>query len=74
MLFRSAYLFPRHVFDIELHKSARGEYEVTDYVSALAAQQPVDVVQASFWLPIGNVEAWEKAQNENLETVMKRPT
>src|SRR5262249_42856340 len=67
-----AYLFPRNVFDIELHESARGEYEVTDYVTALAARQPVHVVQAGFWLPIGNVEAWGKAQKEDLEKVMKR--
>jgi bifunctional UDP-N-acetylglucosamine pyrophosphorylase/glucosamine-1-phosphate N-acetyltransferase len=69
-----AYLFPRNVFDIELHESARGEYEITDYVSALAAQESVHVVPASFWLPIGNVEAWEKAQQEDLETVMTRQT
>src|SRR5207302_2733954 len=35
-----AYLFPRDVFDIELKLSARGEYEVTDYVSALATRRP----------------------------------
>jgi bifunctional UDP-N-acetylglucosamine pyrophosphorylase/glucosamine-1-phosphate N-acetyltransferase len=69
-----AYLFPGNVFEIELHESARGEYEVTDYVTALASREPVHVVQASFWLPIGNVEAWERAQNEDLETIMKRPT
>src|SRR5205807_9693721 len=38
-----AYLFPRAVFDSELRVSARGEYEATDYVSALAARQPVHV-------------------------------
>jgi bifunctional UDP-N-acetylglucosamine pyrophosphorylase/glucosamine-1-phosphate N-acetyltransferase len=65
-----AYLFPRTVFDIELSLSARGEYEITDYVTALAARQPVHVVQASFWLPIGTVEVWRQAQEKDLEAVL----
>jgi bifunctional UDP-N-acetylglucosamine pyrophosphorylase/glucosamine-1-phosphate N-acetyltransferase len=65
-----AYLFPRTVFDVELSLSARGEYEITDYVSALAARQPVDVIQAAFWLPIGNVEIWQQAQNVDLDAVL----
>ena len=55
------------VFQIEPVLSTRGEYEITDYVSALAAQQPVTVVQASFWLPIGTVEVWQQAQTMNLQ-------
>src|SRR5262249_38607932 len=51
-----AYVFPRSVFDIELTLSARGEFEITDYLTALAARQPVKVVEAGFWLPIGTVE------------------
>jgi bifunctional UDP-N-acetylglucosamine pyrophosphorylase/glucosamine-1-phosphate N-acetyltransferase len=65
-----AYLFPRQVFDIELTLSARGEYEITEYVSKLAPQQPVQVIQAAFWLPIGTVDVWQKAQEENLEEVL----
>jgi bifunctional UDP-N-acetylglucosamine pyrophosphorylase/glucosamine-1-phosphate N-acetyltransferase len=65
------YLFPREVFDIPLALSARGEYEITDYVTALAAKQPVSVVTTKFWLPIGNVEAWQKAQDVDLDAVMK---
>jgi len=67
-----AYLFPRDVFDIELKLSARGEYEVTDYVSALATRRPVQVVRAQFWLPIGTVEVWQKAQEIDLEAVLTR--
>src|SRR5436190_6966946 len=52
-----AYLFPRAVFDTELKLSSRGEYEITDYVSALAARSTVQVVRANYWLPIGTVEA-----------------
>jgi len=66
-----AYLFPKEVFDIELGLSARGEYEITDYVTALAGQQPVHVVETKYWLPIGTVEVWQKAQTEDLETVLR---
>jgi NDP-sugar pyrophosphorylase family protein len=62
-----AYIFPRSVFDIEIKLSARGEYEITDYVSGVAARQDVEVVEASFWLPIGTEETWQQAQTKPLE-------
>ncbi|HMF20201.1 MAG TPA: nucleotidyltransferase family protein [Gemmataceae bacterium] len=65
-----AYAFPRSVFEIELKLSPRGEYEITDYVTNLAARQPVQVVEAQFWLPIGTEEAWKNAEKENLEAVL----
>jgi bifunctional UDP-N-acetylglucosamine pyrophosphorylase/glucosamine-1-phosphate N-acetyltransferase len=65
-----AYLFPREVFDTELTVSARGEYEITDYVTALAARRSVKVVEARFWLPIGTVDAWQQAQQQDLEAVL----
>jgi bifunctional UDP-N-acetylglucosamine pyrophosphorylase/glucosamine-1-phosphate N-acetyltransferase len=65
-----AYLFPRSVFETELKLSARGEYEITDYVSALAARQPVHVIEAKFWLPIGTVETWQRAQEMDLDAVL----
>jgi bifunctional UDP-N-acetylglucosamine pyrophosphorylase/glucosamine-1-phosphate N-acetyltransferase len=65
-----AYLFPRAVFDLEIPVSARGEYEITDYVSGLAANRPVRVVQACFWLPIGTEDAWQQAQTQPLEQVL----
>jgi bifunctional UDP-N-acetylglucosamine pyrophosphorylase/glucosamine-1-phosphate N-acetyltransferase len=61
-----AYVFPKEVFEIELKLSARGEYEITDYVSALAARGPFHVVEAEFWLPIGTTEVWQKAQEMDL--------
>lgn len=67
------YVFPREVFDIPLTLSARGEYEITDYVTALAQRGPVNVVPAKFWLPIGTVEAWQKAQEVDLESVLGQP-
>jgi bifunctional UDP-N-acetylglucosamine pyrophosphorylase/glucosamine-1-phosphate N-acetyltransferase len=66
-----AYLFPRHVFDIELKLSARGEYEITDYVTTLAGREPFQVVETRYWLPIGTVEVWQKAQAEDLESVLR---
>ncbi len=67
-----AYLFPREVFNTEPKLSARGEYEITDYVSDLAARQPVTVVQASFWLPIGTVDVWQQAQTMDLAKHLER--
>ncbi len=61
-----AYLFPGHVFQTELHVSARGEYEITDYVTALAGREPVHAVRTKFWLPIGTVEAWQAAQTADV--------
>ena len=68
-----AYVFPREVFDIRIEPSARGEYEITDYVSALAARQPVRVVEARCWLPIGTVDAWQEVQGRDLESVLTSP-
>jgi bifunctional UDP-N-acetylglucosamine pyrophosphorylase/glucosamine-1-phosphate N-acetyltransferase len=67
-----AYLFPRSVFETELTLSPRGEYEITDYVTAVAARQPVQVVQARFWMPIGTVEAWQAAEGMELEKELRR--
>jgi len=63
-----AYLFPREVFQIEIEVSPRGEYEITDYVSKLAAQQPFHVVRSTFWFPIGTEESWNAAQNMDLQS------
>jgi NDP-sugar pyrophosphorylase family protein len=61
-----AYVFPRKVFDIELTLSKRGEYEITEAVDVLAKAAPFHVVEATFWLPIGTVEAWQGAQTADL--------
>jgi NDP-sugar pyrophosphorylase family protein len=65
-----AYLFPKKVFDIELHLSPRGEYEITDYVSTLAAKDPFHVVRAHFWYPVGTEDAWNQAQKMDLDRVL----
>ena len=65
-----AYVFPPEVFETELTLSPRGEYEITQYVSATAAKGTVGVVQSRFWLPIGDVAAWQAAQEMDLDAVL----
>ncbi|GIW80986.1 MAG: hypothetical protein KatS3mg105_2793 [Gemmatales bacterium] len=65
-----AYVFPQSVFDIDIGLSRRGEYEITDYLAALARREPVSVVQADFWLPIGTIEAWQNAQHRDLRPLV----
>ena len=65
-----AYVFPRNVFDIKLKLSKRGEYEITDYLSVLATRQTVHAVPAKFWLPIGTIEVWQAAQEQDLASVL----
>jgi bifunctional UDP-N-acetylglucosamine pyrophosphorylase/glucosamine-1-phosphate N-acetyltransferase len=68
-----AYLFPADVFDISLTLSPRGEYEITQFVSTLAERRRVELVEASFWLPIGTVEVWQAAQDRaDIDTAMTR--
>jgi NDP-sugar pyrophosphorylase family protein len=66
-----AYVFPSNVFDTELSVSSRGEYEATDYVTALARQQRVEVVECRFWLPIGTIEVWQAAQAMDLSPLRR---
>jgi NDP-sugar pyrophosphorylase family protein len=68
-----AYMLPKQVFDMTLTRSSRGEYEITDYLTRLAQEQAVQVVEAKFWLPLGTVEAWQQAQNVTLEPYLSRP-
>jgi NDP-sugar pyrophosphorylase family protein len=63
------YLFPRSVFDLTLPLSPRGEYEITDAVSQLAAKGGFQVVEAKYWLPIGTIEQWEGAQGADVGAV-----
>ena len=65
-----AYLFPRSVLDVELPLSPRGEYEITDAVSAVAAVQPFFAVPARVWLPIGDETAWRAADRLDLDRLL----
>ncbi len=63
------YLFPKRVFDFPLTPSPRGEYEITEVVGRLAAEGGFQVVEASYWLPIGTVEAWTASQTADVSAV-----
>jgi bifunctional UDP-N-acetylglucosamine pyrophosphorylase/glucosamine-1-phosphate N-acetyltransferase len=65
-----AYLFPRSALDVELPLSPRGEYEITDAVSAVATRQPVHAVPAKVWLPIGDEAAWRAADQLDLDRLL----
>jgi bifunctional UDP-N-acetylglucosamine pyrophosphorylase/glucosamine-1-phosphate N-acetyltransferase len=67
-----AYLFPRSALDIELPLSPRGEYEITDAVSAVAARGQFYAVPAHVWLPIGDEAAWRAADRLDLEELLLR--
>jgi NDP-sugar pyrophosphorylase family protein len=60
------YVFPKEVFNLSLPLSKRGEYEITDAVSQLAARGAFHVVAADYWLPIGTIAQWEAAQTADL--------
>lgn len=61
-----AYKFNRSIFDYELPLSSRGEYEITDYITWLASTQVVQAIEADFWLPIGNPQGLQDAQQVDL--------
>jgi bifunctional UDP-N-acetylglucosamine pyrophosphorylase/glucosamine-1-phosphate N-acetyltransferase len=65
-----AYLFPREALDLVLPLSPRGEYEITDAVSLVAARRPVHAVEATVWLPIGDEAAWRAADAIDLDRVL----
>lgn len=67
-----AYVFPKEVFDIPLTLSPRNEYEVTEAVDKLAKAGAFHVVEATYWLPIGTVEAWDAAQHADLRAVRRQ--
>lgn len=66
-----AYAFPRSVFDIEFTLSPRGEYEITEAVDVMARTGPFHIVEATFWLPIGDIAAWDAAQSADLGPVKR---
>jgi NDP-sugar pyrophosphorylase family protein len=68
-----AYKFERGIFDYRPLKSARGEFEITDYVSAAARDRRVAVVESPFWLPIGDPQALAAAQAVDLASWIRPP-
>ncbi len=64
-----AYKLTRQIFDYDIQKSERGEYELTDYVSYLATQTNVSVVTSDFWQPVGNPDDLATAQTVDIPTM-----
>ncbi|MGJ3238044.1 MAG: nucleotidyltransferase family protein [Anaerolineae bacterium] len=57
-----AYKLTTQIFAHDIQKSARGEYEITDYVSYLAEQIDVHIITTDFWQPVGNPDDLAHAQ------------
>lgn len=51
------YFLPKEILDIEIKKSARGEYEFTDYIKEYIKQQKINVCVADCWFP--NSYPWD---------------
>lgn len=62
-----AYKFTSAIFDYQLEKSSRDEYEITDYVTLSAQDHAVGVVESPFWLPIGNPQNLDDAQSMDVK-------
>lgn len=68
-----AYKFTAAVFDYAPARSARGEIEITDFVSAAARDHAVKVVDSPFWLPIGDPAALAAAQSVDVARWIPAP-
>lgn len=65
-----AYKLNTSIFEYDLPKSPRGEYELTDYITWLAGHTIVQVIPAKFWFPIGAPPDLEAAQALDLPRQM----
>ena len=65
-----AYKLRQDVFDYSPAPSARGELELTDMITAIARKQRVEVVESSWWLPIGDPQALAAAQSVDVTRYM----
>lgn len=45
------YCLPKSIFDYQIEKSARNEYEFTDYIRKFIQDKKLRVCEASFWVP-----------------------
>jgi bifunctional UDP-N-acetylglucosamine pyrophosphorylase/glucosamine-1-phosphate N-acetyltransferase len=65
-----AYKLTRQIFDYAPPPSSRGEYELTDDVSYLAGQRRVEIITSDFWLPIGDLAAYEAAGRADIASAI----
>ncbi len=68
-----AYKFRADIFDYSLAKTARGEYEISDYMTAAVRDHAVAVVNSPFWLPIGDPAALNAAQSVDVARWIPTP-
>lgn len=45
------YCLPKNIFDYEIGKSPRGEYEFTDYIRKFIHEKRLHICEAGFWVP-----------------------
>ena len=57
------YLEPS-VFQVEIEKSSRGEYEFTDYIKKLLERESLFFVVTENWTPISSPESLQKAEEK----------
>lgn len=46
------YCLPKTIFNYEIERSARGEYEFTDYIKKFIHEKKLHVCEASFWVSV----------------------
>lgn len=67
------YVLSRAIFPIikKLPKSPRGEYEITDALSAFSKTNPIKIIKAKRWLP--NSHSWDLlASNETILSALRQ--
>ncbi|HEA84555.1 MAG TPA: hypothetical protein ENI04_01055 [Candidatus Wildermuthbacteria bacterium] len=58
-----AYHLPSSILKVSIEKSARGEYEFTDYVKKILQDSSLFYSVAEKWFPIANPESLDAAEN-----------
>ncbi len=67
------YLLPKKVFNYQIEKSERGEYEIVDFVSLLLKDEKVKAVEAKAWFPLAF--SWDLLKaNEYLLSKIEKKT
>ena len=67
------YVLDKKVFDAEIKKSKRGEYELTDYVSSFSKKEKIFVEKVKdYWLPISYPWSYLEANVFFLRRIKKR--
>ncbi len=65
------YYLPKGIFKYAISKSARGEYEFTDYIKQFANDQKLNVSIAKEWMPIPYIWDFLPLADKKLEKIKK---